>query len=50
MSARRDAGGLWRPHGHLAWPARVRSRDGVRRFGAPLVWNLRLDELREECE
>src|SRR5215831_7640344 len=34
----------------LAWPARVRSRDGVRRFGSPLLWNLRLDELREQGE
>src|SRR5215510_16483848 len=50
MSERSEAGGPWRPPRHLAWPARVCSRDGVRRFGAQLLWNLRLDELREQGE
>ena len=40
----------WCPHWQLAWPARVRSSDFVRRFGSHLIWNLSLDELREKCE
>ena len=31
-------------------PARIRSSECVRRIGSPLIWNLSLDELREQCE